>query len=168
MDQTTLLYVIAGFVIVSAIALCMQAAFLFGMYQATKALTAKVTPLIPKIDALVDTAKDTVDQGKKQFLDISAKAHDILDSTKGQLTKIDGVVTEATGKAKVQMERIEMVLDDTMSRTHETVATVHNGIMRPLREINGIAAGIKTAVNHITRGPRPSVAQVASDEEMFI
>ena len=61
-----------------------------------------------------------------------------------------------------------MVLDDTMSRAHETVATVHNGIMRPLREINGIAMGFKTALNHMTKGGRPSVAQVTSDEEMFI
>lgn len=168
MDQMTLLYVIAGFVIVSAIALCMQAAFLFGMYKASKALTDKVTPLIPKVDALVESAKTTVDHGKVQIADISKKTNEILESTKGQLAKIDEVVTIAASKAKVQMERVEMVLDDTMSRAHETVATVHNGIMRPLREINGIATGIKTAMNHITRGPRPSVAQVSSDEEMFI
>jgi hypothetical protein len=66
------------------------------------------------------------------------------------------------------MERVEMVLDDTMSRAHETVATVHNGIMRPLRELNGIAIGIKTAFAFMARGNRPSVAQVTSDEEMFI
>ena len=175
MDQMTLLYVMAGFVIISAIALCIQAGFLFGMYKATKVLEAKVQPLIPKVDALIpkvdsllEVSKGTVEQGKKQMLEITGKANDILESTKAQLKKVDEVVTDATGRAKVQMERVEMVLDDTMTRAHETVATVHGGIMRPLREINGIAAGIKTAVVHMAKGNRPSVAQVTSDEEMFI
>ena len=168
MDQTTLLYIIAAFVLVSAIALCIQAGFLFGMYKATKAIQEKVLPLVPKLEALVETARSTVDQSKKQIIDITTKANDILDSTKVQLAKVDDVVTDASSRAKVQMERVEMVLDDTMSRAHETVATVHNGIMRPLREINGIAMGLKATMNHLSKGGRPSVAQATSDEEMFI
>ncbi len=168
MDQMTLLYIIAAFVLVAAIALCIQAGFLFGMYKATKALEEKVIPLLPKVEGLIETARSTVEVGKKQMVDLTGKAHSILDSTKLQLAKVDDVVTDATSRAKVQMERVEMVLDDTMSRAHETVATVHNGIMRPLREINGIAVGLKTALSHITRGGRPSVTQVTSDEEMFI
>jgi hypothetical protein len=66
------------------------------------------------------------------------------------------------------LERVELVLDDTLSRAHETVATVHDGIMRPLRELNGIAAGVKSALAYLARGNRPSVDQATSDEEMFI
>jgi hypothetical protein len=84
------------------------------------------------------------------------------------LVKVEEVVTDASGRAKVQMDRVELVLDDTMTRAHETVATVHSGIMRPLREINGIALGIKTAFAHMARGGRPSVAEATSDDEMFI
>jgi hypothetical protein len=75
---------------------------------------------------------------------------------------------DATQRAKVQLERAEMVLDDTMSRAHETVTMVHSGLLRPLREVQGIAAGIRTAIAHLTRGNRPSVAQATHDEEMFI
>jgi ABC-type transporter Mla subunit MlaD len=116
----------------------------------------------------VANATVTVEQSRKQILDITAKTNQILDSTKVQMAKIEEVVSDATGRAKVQMDRVEMVLDDTMSRAHETVAVLHNGIMRPLREIHGIAAGIKTAFQYLARGNRPSVAQVTSDEEMFI
>jgi hypothetical protein len=61
-----------------------------------------------------------------------------------------------------------MVLDDSVSRAHETIATLHGGIMRPLREINGIAAGVRSAISFLTRGNRPSVDRVTTDEEMFI
>ena len=175
MDQMTLLYVMAGFVIVSAIALCIQAGTLFGMYMATKKLQEKVEPLIPKLDAMipkvnsiVETAKVTVEQGQKQIAEITTKANDILESAKSQVHTVGDVVTDAAGRAKVQMQRVELILDDTMSRTHETVATVHNRIMKPLREINGIAVGVRTAINHLAKGGRPSVAQATSDEEMFI
>jgi hypothetical protein len=40
--------------------------------------------------------------------------------------------------------------------------------MRPLRELTGIAAGIRTALAYLTRGNRPSVDRATSDEEMFI
>jgi len=168
MDQMTLLYVIAGFVLVAAIALCIQAGFLFGIYKAARAMQERVHPLVPKVDSLLDSAKTTVEHSKRQMLDITSKASDILDSTKSQMAKVDALVTDATSRAKVQMDRVEMVLDDTISRTHETVATVQGGILRPLREIQGLAVGIKTAVAHAAGAKRPSVAQVASDEEMFI
>ena len=167
-DYTALLAVIAAFTFIAAVALCMQAGFLFGVYKSAKTMEAKVVPLVPKIESLVETTRSTVEESKQKIVDITTKANAILDSTKNQLTKVDSVVTDATSRAKVQMDRVEMVLDDTMSRAHETVAVLHNGIMRPLREINGIAAGIKAAFEHLARGRRPSVAQVTSDEEMFI
>ena len=168
MDTNALIVVMTVFVIISAIALCVQAGYLFGMYKAVRTLQDRVTPLMPKVEALVDSTKATVDESKQQIIDITTKANAILESTKHQLAMVEEVVADATSRAKVQMERVELVLDDTMSRAHETVATFHSGIMRPLREINGIAIGIKAAFAHLTRGGRPSVAQATSDEEMFI
>lgn len=175
MDQTTLLYVMTAFVIIAAIALCIQAGMLVAMNRTTKALHDKVAPLVPKVESLVpkvellvESTRSTVEQSKKQLAEITTRATEILDSTKHQLAMVEEVVTDASARARVQMERVELVLDDTLSRAHETVATVHNGIMKPLKELNGIAAGLKAAVAFLARGNRPSVAQATSDEEMFI
>jgi ElaB/YqjD/DUF883 family membrane-anchored ribosome-binding protein len=168
MDQMTLLYVMTAFVIIAAIALCIQAGMLFGMYKTTKSLQADIKPLLPKVESLVEITRTTVEQSRKQIFDITTSANEILASTKQQLGMVQEVVTDATARAKVQLERVELVLDDTLSRAHETVATVHDGIMRPLREVNGIAVGIKTALAYLARGNRPNVDQVTSDEEMFI
>ncbi len=123
---------------------------------------------MPKVEALVESTKGTVEQSRKQITEITTLANEILVSTKTQLAMVEDVVSEATARAKVQMERVELVLDDTINRAHETVATVHSGIMRPLRELNGIAAGVRTALAYLGRGNRPSVDQATSDEEMFI
>ena len=92
----------------------------------------------------------------------------MLDTTQKQLVRVDDVLGEATSRAKVQMERVELVLDDTISRVHGTVMELNNGILRPLRELNGLALGIRAAFQHLVRGGRPNVAQATSDEEMFI
>jgi hypothetical protein len=168
MDQTTLLYVMTAFVIISAIALCIQAGMLAAIYKQTKTLQDTIQPLVPKVESLVESAKGTVDQSKKQITEITTLANDILASTKNQLAMVEEVVVDATARARVQMERVELVLDDTINRAHETVATVHSGIMRPLRELNGIAAGVRTALSVLGRSNRASVDQATSDEEMFI
>jgi len=168
MDQTTLLYVMTAFVIISAVALLIQAGMLFGMYRTTRSLQQSIQPLIPKVESLVDNATTTIQQSRQQIAEITERTNEILDSTKRQLAMVEEVVTDATSRAKVQLERVEMVLDDTVSRAHETIATLHGGVMRPLREITGIAAGLRTALNFLARGSRPSVDRVTTDEEMFI
>ncbi len=168
MNETTLLYVMTAFVIISAIALCVQAGMLAGIYKTTKSLQEAINPLLPKVESLVARANATVEQSGRQITEITTRANDILDSTKRQLAIMEDVVGDAAVRAKVQMERVELVLDDTLSRAHETVAVVHDGIMRPLREVNGIAAGVRAALGALGRGNRPTVDRATSDEEMFI
>jgi ElaB/YqjD/DUF883 family membrane-anchored ribosome-binding protein len=168
MDQTTLLYVMTAFVIIAAVALSIQAGMLVAVNKKTKDLQDKITPLVPQVESLVETTKATVEMSRKQIAEITSRANDVLDSTRNQLAMVEEVVSDATARAKVQMDRVELVLDDTLSRAHETVALIHGGIMRPLREINGVTAGIRAALEFLSRGNRPSVAQATSDEEMFI
>jgi len=166
MDQN-LLIIIAVFVFVAAIALCVQAGLLFGIYRSAKALEEKTTPLIPKVDALVESSRVAVEDSRKQIHEITIKTNDILDVTRKQLARVDDVLEDAAGRARVQLDRAEMVLDDTMHRAHETVALVHSGIMKPLREIQGVSAGLKAALNFLMRGRNGGVPATA-DEEMFI
>jgi hypothetical protein len=167
MDQQTLLMIMAAFVIISAIALCIQAGFLFGIYKGLRDMEAKTTPLIPKVDALIEASRAAVTESRTQIHDISHKTGEILDATRRQLAVVDEVLEDAAGRARVQMDRVEMVLDDTLNRTQETVALVHSGIMKPLREIQGVQAGIRAALNFLMRG-RHNGPVATADEEMFI
>lgn len=166
MDQS-LLIIIAVFVFVAAVALCIQAGLLFGIFRATRTMQEKVSPLVPKVDALVETSRVAVEDSRKQIQEIAVKTNDILDLTRKQLARVDEVLEDAAGRARVQLDRAEMVIDDTMNRAHETVALVHNGIMKPLKEIQGVSAGIRAALNFLMRS-RNGPVQATADEEMFI
>ena len=174
MDQQTLLTVMTAFVGISAIALLIQMVMLIGIYRATRGMQENVQRLLPKIEGLIESSRQTIEDGRKQFLDISSKAKDILDASKDvldkarvQLQRVDSVIEDATTRAHVQLERADMVIDDAMERAHHTVAVVHTGIMKPLREIQGVAAGVRTAIEFLMRR-RSDPTHATSDEEMFI
>lgn len=211
MSQETFQWVVAIGVGLAALSMMVQAVIVFVVYKTTKKVEEQVTPLIPRVHAVLDSAQTTLEQSKKNIVDVSKKANalmdkaheladqskvqaaqlmakaqeiadlsktqagelmtkvnEIADLSKAQVLKLDGVVTDATERAKVQMDRAELVIDDTVSRVHESVATVHNGIMRPIREVSGVAQGVRSALAHLLRGNRPAVNQATQDEEMFI
>jgi hypothetical protein len=206
MDQQTLLATMTAFVIIAALALIVQAGFLFGIYKAARGMSDNVQRLLPKIETTLETSRQTIEEGRKHVADITAKAlvlnenvqrmmpkiesiletsrltiedgrkqiadiasktSDIVETARLQVHRIDGLVDDATGRAKVQMDRAELVLDDAMVRVQRTVALVEGGIVKPLRQIQGVAAGIRTALLFLTRG-RPNPSRATSDEEMFI
>jgi hypothetical protein len=175
MDQQALLIIMAVFVAVAAIALMIQAGMLFGIYKSSRAMQAKVETLapkieqlLPKIEALADTSKAAVDESRVTISEISSKTNEILDITRRQLERVEDLLEDASSRALVQFDRAEMVVDDAMNRAQQTVTIVHEGIMKPIREINGVAAGLRAALQFFFRGGRPNPDQVTADDEMFI
>jgi hypothetical protein len=168
MDSNTLLAVMTVFVIVAAIALIIQAAALYGVYRVTRTAQERILMVMPKVDSLLTTSQQTLEQSRNQILELTSKTSQILDTTKVQMARIDSLMGDATGRAKHQLEKAEFIVDDTLSRAHQAVTMVHGGIVRPIREIQGVAAGLKTALSHLVRGGRPTPAQATADEEMFI
>jgi len=184
-----LLAVLTFFVFLSAIAMCIQAAILVGIFKRTKVLEQQVTSVLPQVRSILSKAEATLDENRKSISDIStrtseitgkisdlltkaneiaANANLVVESGKAQMAKLDGVISDATSRARVQLERTEMVVEDTVGRVHQTVTAVHNGVLRPVREIQGLTVGVRAALQHYMRGGRPTVADATHDDEMFI
>ena len=155
-------------VVVSAVAILIQAMMLFGMFRAIKSLRDQVCGFIPRAETFLATAERHLTENRKELTEVAAKATLVLDSAQKQLVRVDDVLGDATARARAQIEHIEIALDDTVNRVHSTVVELNNGILRPLREINGLAVGLRTAFQYLLRGNRPNVAEATADEEMFI
>ena len=168
MDQQTLLILLTIFVAVAAIALLIQACMLIGLFLVARRIQEKIMPLIPEVQGILAVVKRTTERVEKHIEQIGTTSAAILDVTKQQLARVDELLGDATTRAKVQMERAEMVLDDTMTRVQDTVSYVQSGVLRPVREVYGVLAGIRTALAHLGRSGRSTVDHATSDEEMFI
>jgi len=165
MDQNTLLVI---FVAIAAIAVLGQTVALIGLLLVARDIRRRTLALWPQLEEIVTVSKRSVDRVETHITRIGAASVAILDVTKQQLDRVDELLSDASTRARVQMERAEMVLDDTMTRVQETVAIVQRGVLRPVREVHGILSGFRTALAHLGRGGRPTVDHATSDEEMFI
>jgi len=163
-----LINVLIAAVIIAAVAMVLQAIFLFGAYRSSVVTKDKVTIIADHAESLVTSVQRAVEQSRKEISEVSAKASTVLDLSHKQLLRVDEVLGEATARAKIQMDRVELILDDTIGRLHETVSVLQDGILRPLREINGFAVGVRAALDHLIRGRRITVEKATHDEEMFI
>lgn len=168
MDSQSLLNIMTGAVVVSALALLFQACLLGVIVHTIRRTQARIDELTPRAESLMVTAEKTLVDSKKRIDEVTSKAADILESTQKQIQRSDEFLTETTERARIQLDRLELVLDDTISRVHQTAVLINNGIVRPVRELTGIASGVRAAVDFFLRGGRPSVDKATSDEEMFI
>lgn len=167
MDQSTLLVIMAGAVSVSAIALVIQACLLFGTFKATRTVRDRVVTLMPKVEALLDTSRAAVDEGRAGIAEIREKSNLLLDSGQKQMQSLQSILGDAEERSRRQFEHMELLIDDTLNRVEETVTLVHKGVMKPIRGITGLAAGIGAALQFLVRG-RTNPGRVTVDEEMFI
>ena len=170
------------FVIVAAVALLIQAIMLLVIGVVAARLVSKIMPLLPEVQNIlgltrrtiatvethIDKAGAHIDKIGDKVEHIGATSVSMLDMTKDQLAKVDGLLTDATTRARSQMDRAELVIDDSMSRIHHTVTVVNSAVLRPVREIHGVLSGFRATLSHLARSGRPTVDHVTSDEEMFI
>lgn len=168
MNADTTLILLTVFVAITAISFAAQAMAMMRLAQTTKEMKERVDAFLPKAEKLIQTAESTLSESRTQINEITMRANEILQITQLQMARVDDLMADATVRAKVQLDRAESVLENTLTRVNDTVNTVHGTILRPIREITGVAAGVKAAVGHLLKGAPANVAQVTTDEEMFI
>jgi methyl-accepting chemotaxis protein len=168
MAESTLLIVLVVFVALCALSQLGQALALLGLYKKVKEVNEKAGPLFAKAEQTLDSAKLTLEDSRKQIAELSLKTNQILETTQTQLARIDTVVSDASQRALGQLEKVDLVVGDTVDRVHGLIASTHKGLVAPLKELNALAAGLRSGFSFLFGSKKQSVADVTQDEEMFI
>ncbi len=158
---------VAAFV-VAAVAILIQTGLLFGMYRASRAMKEQISTLVVKISPMAESGQRLLVETRTQVAEISSEARELLDLGRRQMVRVDELFGEATARTRAQMDRIEMVIDDTVNRFQETTTLLQNSILKPLRQINALTAGVRAVLSVLLAGRRTTVEQATHDEEMFI
>jgi hypothetical protein len=177
-SDTALLWICVAFtaaLVIQVILLAAMAVASLRMRKQVQGLISRVEPLISKIEPMIVTSRNVLDTSqnilndvRKYAGEISAKSNDLLEISRRQLGRVDEIMAEATARTRTQMDRIEMVMDDTVNRFQETTTLLQNSVVTPLRQLNALTAGIRTAIGFLVGGRRTTVEQATHDEEMFI
>ncbi|MEP6963391.1 MAG: hypothetical protein ABI995_15020 [Acidobacteriota bacterium] len=152
---------------VSAVALVIQAGLLFGMYKATQAVRERVLTVMPKVEELLETARNTAQEGRMAVIEIREKSNLILDTGHRQMKQIEALLGDAADRTTKQLAYAESIVEDALDRVESTVALLHKGVLKPIKGVTGLTAGIGAALRYLmTRRPNPEGATL--DEEMYI
>lgn len=168
MSEDVFRIVITAGVTLACLSAIVQAFVIFNIYRTAKSVEGKVTALSERAEPILNSAKGTLEEVRPKIREMTDRALDVASIAKSQAEKIDKLLSETEDKARVQIERINEVVEEAVSRVHDTTAAVQATILRPVREVNGVVNGVRAAIGVLARGNRASVDHATQDEEMFI
>jgi methyl-accepting chemotaxis protein len=139
------------------------------LIEQAKPAIAKIEPTIQKIAELIATARETIEETRPQIREVSSQVVEIAKSGRETVEKVGDFVSDASGMAKSRLEQIDATVGSTVETVEQASHNVKRAVTRPVREVNGLAAGVAAAVSTFVKGPRrSSVDSATQDEEMFI
>jgi methyl-accepting chemotaxis protein len=132
-------------------------------------LIDKTGPAIDSVNSILSQAGTIIDEVRPRITEISTEAAAIAKSSRRQVERIGELLDDAGSRAKERLEQIDHSVDATVEHLEQAGDVMKRAVMRPVREVNGLAAGISAAVSTLVHGSRKSsVASATQDEEMFI
>jgi ABC-type transporter Mla subunit MlaD len=196
MSEDVFRWVIAVAVILACIASISQAiilAVLFGAAKkagkAGKEAQAKLEPLIGRFEPLIgrvesflaasgkvlestgqvlETSIKILQENRPRVAEIVADAVVVAKTTRQQAEHVSELIDEANARVKARITQIDQTVERTVNDVEQATNAVKGVVMKPVKEVNGIMAGVKAAMNTLTQGRHNSPDHVTQDEEMFI
>ena len=138
---------------------------------ADKAVAAveRAGTLIQSANQVAVTANQIMLDARPRIAHISEETVAIVRSGREQIERVGDLLHDAGDRTRVRLEQIDHAVDATVDQIESVSVAVKSAVMRPVREVNGIAAGISAAVSTLVRGQhKSSVDSATQDEEMFI
>jgi len=129
----------------------------------------KFGQMVDRFGTVLTTANRILEETRPRIADISVETLAIAKSGREQVERLGGLLNEASERARSRLEQIDHTVESTVDQVEQVGDTVKRAVMKPVREVNGLAAGLSAAVSTLVHGSRKSsVDSATQDEEMFI
>ena len=132
-------------------------------------VAGKVAPVIDEVGTALATASRIMQETRPRIAELSSEAVEIARSGRQQVERLGELLNDAGDRARTRLEQIDQAVESTVEQVGQVGDAMKRAMLRPVREANGLAAGISAAVSTLVHHSRkPSVDQATQDEEMFI
>ncbi|HEY1495145.1 MAG TPA: hypothetical protein VGF49_11415 [Candidatus Solibacter sp.] len=132
-------------------------------------LTQRAIDLAASANQVVVTANNIMLDARPDIKEIADEAAAIVRTGREQVERMGELLHDAGEVARTRIQQIDQAVTSTVEHVEHVGESVKGAVMRPVREVNGLAAGISAAVSTLVRGQRKSSVDAATqDEEMFI
>lgn len=176
MSEDTFRWVITGAVAISALCIFIMAVAALVMYRVVSRIQVKAVSVMDRVEPLIDTVKALTVVNAPKFNGIATRAGQIADNAKDisdvardQAHRFADVGRDIADRAMAKAAKVDAAVDDTVDQVHNAGANLREAALKPVREANGVLAGLKAAVSTYAQGSkRTGVERITQDEEMFI
>jgi methyl-accepting chemotaxis protein len=169
MPEDVFRWIVAAAVVLACLAFLVQAGVAFAVYRIARNTQRKIEPLVDRAEPILETTRKILEENRPRISDVSAEAVVIAKTTREQAVRIGALLNEASDRARDRIEQIDRVVDHTVEHVENAGESVKTAVAKPVRELNGIMAGVAAALaTYVRGGRRSSVDHATQDEEMFI
>ena len=199
MTEDTFRIVVAAAVTLACMAFVVQAVVMSAIYRVARRIQQKVEPLADQAEPVIGklgpmivqvglaagkvgpvadqvwdgmvlaTTNRIMEETRPRIAELSGEAAEMAKSARQQVERIGELLHDAGDRAHARLEQIDQAVDSTVEQVGQVGDAMKRAVLRPVREVNGLAAGISAAVSALVHHSRkPSVDQATQDEEMFI
>ncbi len=173
MTSETALTIFIGIV---ALALLLQGIALMTIALKLRDLSARMDALSTKLTAQIDALAAQADKFLALARDTAEKIHAVQENVSAisrivhdRVVEVDAFLAEATDVARLQLAKLQDVLDTSSQRIDQTIDTLQTAIIAPVTEVQAIVRGIRTGLEVLFGWSRRFMRRsIQEDEEMFI
>ena len=160
------------FIVVTGVAVVIQAGILIAMFVAMRKTSAK-------LEALADEVKNkvlpTAELAHAMITELRPKIENVVDNVsvsttvmRTQLERIDATLTDIVDRTRLQVIRADEFVTGTMDKLEETREVVTRTVVSPVRYLSGIAHGLGVGLEAFFGRRRGRDGVTVPQDEMFI
>ncbi len=131
------------------------------------AVAQRLVPVAERLEEFIALSRDVVEETRPKVAEISAEAAEIARAGRMQVNRLGDLLADAGSRARSRLEQIDQMVENTVGKVEHVGENMRRTVTRPVREVNGIAAGVAAAVSALVKGRR-GLDAATQDEELFI
>jgi ABC-type transporter Mla subunit MlaD len=124
----------------------------------------KISQMVDKMETVCITANRILDDTRPQIKELTGDVVALTKSGREQMECLGGFLQDASERARTRLQQIDHTIESAVSQVEYAGNTVKRAAMKQVKEANGLAAGISTAVSILLHGSRKSSVDSATQE----
>jgi hypothetical protein len=162
------------FIILTALAVMIQAGILVALYVAVRKTSGRVEALATEVTTkalpTLETAQAMLVELRPRVQDIVVNVEQSARTARAQMERLDATVTDIVDRTRLQVIRADELVNRTLDRVEETSDMVHRTVVSPIRQLSGLmqglSAGLEFFLGRKRRQPRDGMG--VPQDELFI
>jgi uncharacterized protein HemX len=144
--------IVSLFIVVTAIAVVIQAGILVGLFLTVRKTSQRVETLASEVKTkalpTMETAQAMLVELRPRITDIVTNVDHSARMARTQIERLDATVNDVVDRTRLQVIRADELVNRTLDRVEETTDMVHRTVISPIRQLSGLMTGLSAGLEY--------------------